>query len=103
MSSGFTQGDINASKLLACNTANLVAGLQHAALQGSTVEDNATVMAIIDDITIMGDIEAICRTKKIRGSLQSAPNYRVNPLKQNVYTINEDHVEVLETRLTDAS
>ena len=42
VSSGFTQGDINASKLFACNTANLVAGLQHAALQDSTVEDNAT-------------------------------------------------------------
>ena len=65
MSSGFTQGDINASKLFACNTANLVAGLQHAAIQDSTVEDNATVMAIIDDITIMGDIEAICRTEEI--------------------------------------
>ena len=99
VSSGFTQGDINASKLFACNTANLVAGLQHAAIQDSTVEDNATVMAIIDDITIMGDIEAICRTEEIRGTLQSAPNYLVNPLKQNVYTINEHHVDVLEARL----
>ena len=99
VSSGFTQGDINASKLFACNTANLVAGLQHAALQDSSLEDNATVMAIIDDITIMGDLEAICRTEATRDALQRPPNYLVNPLKQNVYTINEHHVNVLEHRL----
>ena len=40
-SSGFTQGDVNSSKL--------VQGLQDAA------GDDATVVAIVDDITIMGD------------------------------------------------
>ena len=76
-----------------------MARLQHAALQDSSLEDNATVMAIIDDITIMGDLEAICRTEVIRDALQAPPNYLVNSLKQNVYTINEHHVNVLEHRL----
>ena len=63
------------------------------------LEDNATVLAIIDDITIMGDLEVICRTEAIRGALQVPPNYIVNPLKQNVYTINEHHVDLLKHRL----
>ena len=54
-SSGFTQGDVNSSKLFTCNTASLVAGLQ---LAGS---DNATVVAIVDDITIMGTLAALVK------------------------------------------
>ena len=52
-SSGFTQDDVNSSKLFTCNTASLVAGLQAA----SPVD--ATVVAIVDDITIMGTLNAV--------------------------------------------
>jgi hypothetical protein len=43
-SSGFTQGDVNSSKLFTCNTASLVAGLQAAS------PCDATVVAIVDDL-----------------------------------------------------
>ena len=42
-SSGFTQGDVNSSKLFTCNTASLVQGLQDAA------KTDATAVAIVDD------------------------------------------------------
>ena len=48
-SSGFTQGDVNSSKLYTCNTASLVKGLQ----------DAGCVVAIVDDIIIMGDLNAL--------------------------------------------
>ena len=50
-SSGFTQGDINASKLYTCNTAALVRGLQEAS------PTDGVVVAIIDDITLMGSLD----------------------------------------------
>ncbi len=39
--------------------------------KSSPLEDNAIVMAIIDDITITGDLEANCRTEAARAELQS--------------------------------
>ena len=36
-SSGFTQGDVNSSKLFTCNTASLVRGLQDAAGEDATI------------------------------------------------------------------
>ena len=73
-SSGFTQGDVNSSKLFTCNTASLVAGLQ---LAGG---DQATVVAIVDDITIMGTLAALVTVDEAR----DASNYLVNKKKQYV-------------------
>ena len=98
-SSGFTQGDINASKLFTVNTASVVSGLQQAALSISLPESNATVVAIIDDITIMGDLEAVKRAEGVRDELQEIPNYLVNPQKQFVYTTTEDHIELIQQSL----
>ena len=73
-SSGFTQGDINASKLFTVNTASLVSGLQEAALSNSSNTENASVVAIIDDITVMGDLSAVkkCRrsTRRLAENIQ---------------------------------
>ena len=98
-SSGFTQGDINASKLFTVNTASLVSGLQEAALSGPSNEENASVVAIIDDITVMGDLSAVKHAEEVREELQKIPNYLVNPLKQYVYTMTEHHVEAIEDSL----
>ena len=70
--------DVNSSKLFTCNTASLVAGLQAA---GST---DATVVAIVDDITIMGTLEAMKAIDSVRVRLQEPANYRVNLTKQYV-------------------
>jgi len=78
-SSGFTQGDINASKLYTCNTASLVHGLQAAS------PTDGVVFAIIDDITLMGTLDSIVEMEASREELQKAPNYLINPLKQHVY------------------
>ena len=67
-SSGFTQGDINSSKLFTCNTASLVQGLQDA---GGV---DATVVAIVDDITVMGSLAALISVEKSRESLQKPAN-----------------------------
>jgi hypothetical protein len=99
VSSGFTQGDINASKLFACNTSGLVKGLQLAALTDAQDTDNATVMAVIDDITVLGDIDAVCRTEEVRDSLQKPPNYIVNTLKQNAYTVSDNFIQSIQARL----
>ncbi len=53
-SSGFTQGDVNtvnSSKLFTCNTASLV--------HQDAAKTDATVVAIVDDITIMGTLAAV--------------------------------------------
>jgi len=95
-SSGFTQGDINASKLFTVNTASLVSGLQEAALSAPSNEENASVVAIIDDITVMGALRAVTNAEDVREELQKASNYLVNPQKQHVYTMTEQHVETIE-------
>ncbi|MCG3769321.1 MAG: hypothetical protein JW384_00443 [Nitrosomonadaceae bacterium] len=92
-SSGFTQGDVNSSKLFTCNTASLVAGLQ---LAGGA---DATVVAIVDDITIMGTLEALVTVDEAREELQKPSNYLVNLTKQYVYTMNESHVPVIQKAL----
>ena len=98
-SSGFTQGDINASKLFTVNTASLVAGLQEAALSATDNEKNASVVAIIDDITVMGSLSAVRSAEAVREDLQKISNYHVNPQKQHVYTMTERHVEAIEESL----
>ena len=92
-SSGFTQGGVNSSKLFTCNTASLVAGLQ---LAGGA---DATVVAIVDDITIMGTLEALVTVDEAREDLQKPSNYLVNLTKQYVYTMNESHVPVIQKAL----
>ena len=92
-SSGFTQGDVNSSKLFTCNTASLVQGLQDAA------NEEATVVAIVDDITIMGALPALVSVEKSRDQLQKPANYLVNTSKQYVYTINESHVTDIQSAL----
>ena len=94
-SSGFTQGDINSSKLFTCNTASLVAGLQ---AEGPI---DATVVAIVDDITIMGTLDAVKIIDSARERLQKPANYQVNLKKQYVYTMNEDQVAKIQTELKD--
>jgi hypothetical protein len=98
-SSGFTQGDINASKLFTVNTASLVSGLQEAALSPSSNTENASVVAIIDDVTVMGNLTAVKNAEEVREDLQKMSNYLVNPLKQFVYTMTEHHVEAIEESL----
>ena len=98
-SSGFTQGDINASKFFTVNTASLVSGLQEAALSDSSNTENASVVAIIDDITVMGDLSAVKNAEEVREDLQKISNYLVNPLKQYVYTMTEHHVAAIEESL----
>ena len=92
-SSGFTQGDVNSSKLFTCNTASLVAGLQ---LAGG---DHATVVAIVDDITIMGTLAALVKVDEARENLQKPSNYLVNKTKQYVYTANAAHVAEIQQAL----
>ena len=92
-SSGFTQGDVNSSKLFTCNTASLVAGLQSAG------GDQATVVAIVDDITIMGTLAALVKVDEAREDLQKPSNYLVNKTKQYVYTMNEAHVPTIQEAL----
>ncbi len=92
-SSGFTQGNINSSKLFTCNTASLVQGLQDAG------GENVTVVAIVDDITIMGTLSALVAVEELRNNLQKPANYLVNPTKQYVYTMNEAHAEDIRSAL----
>ena len=94
-SSGFTQGDVNSSKLFTCNTASLVAGLQ---AEGLT---DATVVAIVDDITIMGTLDAVKAIDSARARLQKPANYQVNLTKQYVYTMNESQVDRIQSELKD--
>ena len=92
-SSGFTQGDVNSSKLFTCNTASLVAGLQ---LAGG---DQATVVAIVDDITIMGTLAALVTVDAARENQQKPSNYLVNKKKQYVFTMNEAHMPEIQDKL----
>jgi hypothetical protein len=94
-SSGFTQGDVNSSKLFTCNTASLVAGLQAESMH------DATVVAIVDDITIMGTLDAVKAIDSARARLQKPANYQVNLTKQYVYTMNENQMAKIQTELKD--
>ena len=92
-SSGFIQGGVNSSKLFTCNTASLVAGLQAA----SPVD--ATVVAIIDDIKIMGMLNAVVDIECARDRLQKPVNSLVNTSKQYVYTMIEAQIEHIQLAL----
>ena len=61
--------------------------------------ENATVVAIVDDITIMGTLSALTDVEKSRDTLQLPANYLVNTTKQNVYTMNERHVAKIQLEL----
>ena len=41
-----------------------------------------TVVAIVDDITIMGTLSALVTVEESRNKLQKPANYLVNPAKQ---------------------
>ncbi len=62
-SSGFTQGDVNSSKLFKCNTASLVQGLQAGG-------KNVIAVAIVDDITIMGTLSALVAVEESKNNFQ---------------------------------
>ena len=62
---------------------------------------DATVVAIVDDITAMGNLTALISVEKARDSLQKPANYLVNPLKQYVYTMNEQHVMQIQCALPE--
>ena len=91
-SSGFTQGDVNSSKLFTCNTASLVKGLQDAGGQ------DATVVAIVDDITIMGSLDALVSVEKSRSNLQKPANYLVNVTKQYICLHHERTTRGTDTK-----
>ena len=55
----------------------------------------------MDDITIMGTLEAVKAIDSARVRLQEPANYRVNLTKQYVYTTNEDQVATIQTELKD--
>ena len=58
-----------------------------------------TVVAIVDDITIMGTLSALVTVEESRNNLQKPANYLVNPAKQYVYTMNETHADEIRSVL----
>ena len=82
-------------RFFTCNTASLVAGLQSAG------GEQATVVAIVDDITIMGTLAALVKVDEAKENLQKPSNYLVNKTKQYayVYTMNEAHVPTIQEAL----
>ena len=94
-SSGFTQNEINSSKLFTCKTASLVKGLQDAG------GDDATVVAIVNDITIMGDLNALIAVEGSRTRLQKPANYLVNTTKQFVFNMNKQIVTQIQAALPE--
>ena len=73
--------------------ASLVRGLQDAA------GDDATVVAIVDDITIMGTLDALSLVEQLRALLQKPANYLVNTDKQYVYTMNKENMSEIQRTL----
>jgi hypothetical protein len=51
----------------------------------------------------MGSLAALISVEKSRDSLQKPANYLVNPLKQYVYTMNEQHVTQIQSALPEHS
>jgi carbonic anhydrase len=51
----------------------------------------------------MGNLTALISVEKARDSLQRPANYLVNPLKQYVYTMNEQHVTQIQSALPQHS
>ena len=57
------------------------------------------MVAIVDDITIMGTLAALVKVDEARENLQKPSNYLVNKTKQYVYTMNEAHVSTIQEAL----
>ena len=68
----------------------------HATQLQDAAGGDATVVAIVDDITIMGTLEALSLVEQSRALLQKPKNYLVNTDKQYVYTMNEKHVSEIQ-------
>ena len=66
-SSGFTQGNINASKLYTCNITALVFGLQ------ASSPIDGVVLAVVEDINLMATRKAVVTMTASRSELQKAP------------------------------
>ncbi len=47
----------------------------------------------------MGALGAVINAEEVREELQKLSNYLVNPQKQHVYTMTEQHVEAIEDSL----
>ncbi len=63
------------------------------------IDDDATVVAIVDDITIMDTLDAVKAIDRAREGLQKPANYQVDLTKQYVYTMNENQVAKIQTEL----
>ena len=72
----------------------LVRGLQ------TSCPIDGVVLAVVDDITLMGTLKAVVTMEASRSDLQKPPNYTGKPLKQHVYTVNEEHVEEIKQQLS---
>ena len=57
-----------------------------------------TVVAIVDDITIMGTLSALVTVEESRNDLQKPANYLVNP-QNNTCTMNETHADEIRSTL----
>ena len=66
-----------------------------------TIQGDSGLVAIVDDITIMGTLEALSLVEQSRALLQTPSNYLVNTDKQYVYTMNEEHVSEIQRTLPD--
>ena len=60
---------------------SLEKGLKHVGGQ------DASAVAIVDDITIMSSLDALVNIEKSRGNFQKNANYLVNEARQYVYTM----------------
>ena len=58
---------------------------------------DGVVLAVVNDITLMGTLKAVVTMEALKNEFKKASNY--NPLKQHVYTVNEDHVEEIKQQL----
>ena len=58
------------------------------------------VLAVVDEITLMGTLKAVVTLEASRSELPKVPNDIVNPIKQYDYTINENHVGEIKQQLS---
>ena len=65
----------------------LVSGIQ------AVSQVDGVILAVVDNITLIGTLKAVVTMESSRSEPQKAPNYITNPRKQHVYAINEEHVE----------
>ena len=62
---------------------------------------DASVVATVDDITIISSLNALVNIEKSRSNLQKPAKYLVNEAKQYVYTMNEQHVAEIHNALLE--